>query len=164
MDIRLATKDDVIAISAMLTKLASDFIVKDFSNEGTANILHSMSPEAIFWCLDKGYCYHVGLVSNQLVGVVATRDNSHLYHLFVREIEQGNGYSRQLWETAKQSCITAGNEGEFTLNSSLNALAVYEGWGFVPIADMRVSKGVKDIPMKLASNPESNHLFRNTTA
>lgn len=149
MQIRLATMNDVCAISKMLIVLANKFIVGDFEKEGVDNILRSMSPKTISWLMDKGYRYHVGEIHNELVGVVGTRENSHLYHLFVKESEQGKGYSKQLWTVAKQCCIAAGNQGEFTVNSSINAQAVYKGWGFVPVVGIRISSGVKDIPMKL---------------
>ena len=149
MKIRLATKEDSDAISEILITLTKKFIVTGFTGEGVKNILHSMRQEAIAYYFDQGYRYHVGEIENSVIGVVGTRDNSHLYHLFVEEPHQGNGYSRELWEVAKAVCIAEGNSGLFTVNSSLNAQEVYKSWGFVPIGGIRESGGVKDIPMKL---------------
>ena len=58
--------------------------------------------------------YHVAEDAGRLVGVVAVRDNKHLYHLFVAEPHQGQGLARELWSVAKAACVAAGNSGEFT--------------------------------------------------
>jgi GNAT superfamily N-acetyltransferase len=149
MKIRPATKEHSTIISELLITLTKKFIATGFADEGVKNILHSMQPEAISYYFDQGYRYHVGEIENSVMGVVGTRDNSHLYHLFVKESEQGKGYSRKLWEVAKAACIAEGNTGSFTVNSSLNAQEVYKSWGFVPIGGIRESGGVKDIPMRL---------------
>jgi GNAT superfamily N-acetyltransferase len=147
--IRPATQEDSADISELLITLTNKFIAVDFSNEGVKNILHSMQPKAISYYFDRGYRYHVGEIENGVMGVVGTRDNSHLYHLFVSESEQGKGYARELWDVAKASCIDNGNSGLFTVNSSLNAQEMYKSWGFVPIGGIRESGGVQDIPMNL---------------
>ena len=149
MKIRHATKEDSRIISELLISLTKRFIASGFTAAGVKNLIHSMQPEAIAYYFDQGYRYHVGEIENIVMGVVGTHDNSHLYHLFVEESEQGNGYSTQLWEVAKAACIAEGNNGIFTVNSSLNAQEVYKCWGFVPIGGIRESGGVKDIPMKL---------------
>jgi len=149
MKIRIARKEDSSVISELLTTLTRKFIATEFTDVGVKNILHSMQPEAIAYYFDQGYRYHLGEIKNRVMGVVGTRDNSHLYHLFVKESEHGKGYSRELWEVAKAECLAQGNAGSFTVNSSLNAQEVYKSWGFVPIGGIRESGGVKDIPMKL---------------
>lgn len=149
MIIRSATRVDAPQISALLTALSSTFIVVNFEQEGVDNLLGSMTTTAIEGYFDKGFRYHVGEIDSKIVGVVATRDNSHLYHLFVSEGFQGNRYASELWRVAKQACIDAGNRGRFTVNSSLNARAVYEGWGFTAIGEIREGGGVRDLPMQL---------------
>lgn len=149
MEIRLADINDAEAISELLVRLTKKYIAVGFSAEGAKSMLNSMQPEAISHYLDMGYRYHVGEINNAIVGIVATRNESHLYHLFVNESEQGKGYARQLWQIAKAACLAAGNSGKFTVNSSLNAQSVYKNWGFVPLAGIRETKGVKDMPMQL---------------
>lgn len=152
MQIRVAIKRDVPAISDLLVVLTTKFIASGLSDIGKENLLKSMQSDAINSYFDQGFRYHVGEIGSQLIGVVATRDNSHLYHLFVRELDQGNGYSRRLWEVAKSECIAAGNISGFTVNSSLNAQGLYRDWGFLPIEGIRERNGVKDRPMKLILN------------
>jgi GNAT superfamily N-acetyltransferase len=149
MIIRPATRTDSAAISELLSFLSGKYIAIEFTDEGVKNLLGSMTPEAISGFLDSGLRYHVGEIDDELIGVVGTRDNSHLFHLFVDDRFQGRGFATQLWEVAKIACIEAGNSGYFTVNSSLNAQEVYKGWGFSPIGGVREGGGVRDIPMKM---------------
>jgi len=149
MIIRLATAKDVNAISTLLIRLSEKFITIKFTGEGKNKLLHSMSPEAIRGYFDQGYRYHVAERDGEIQGVVAMKNDTHLYHLFVAEPEQGTGLARRLWETAKSDCLSRSSPEYFTVNSSLNAEKVYKSWGFVPVAGVRETGGVKDIPMKL---------------
>ena len=83
-----------------------------------------------------------------LAGVTATRDDKHLYHLFVAEPFQRRGLARALWDHAKQACLEAGNPGEFTVNSSRFAVGLYVKLGFVPLGPEVDRNGVISIPMR----------------
>jgi ribosomal protein S18 acetylase RimI-like enzyme len=90
-----------------------------------------MDDPAIGGYIESGYRYHIAEEDGELAGVVAVRDNSHLYHLFVSERFQGQGLARRLWEVAKTASLSAGNPGLFTVNSSRYAVGMYENFGFV---------------------------------
>ena len=150
MNIRRATTEDAAEISYLISSLSKKFITDDCSEEGAFSLLNSMQPESILGYIQAGYRYHVGELNSVIVAVVATKNNSHLYHLFVAESEQGKGYSSRLWQVAKQACIETGNLGEFTVNSSLKAQNVYKSWGFTAIQGQRETNGIIDVPMKLS--------------
>ncbi|MFT6841052.1 MAG: GNAT superfamily N-acetyltransferase [Candidatus Azotimanducaceae bacterium] len=149
MKIRVGQKKDAHDISKMLLMLTEKFIAVGFSEAGSKSMRDSMKPEAILSYMELGYRYHVAEIAGKIMGAVATRENTHLYHLFIEESHQGKGYARALWEVAKAACIAAGNDKYFTVNSSLNAQDVYKSWGFTPISGIRETNGVKDMPMKL---------------
>ncbi|MBO6558873.1 MAG: GNAT family N-acetyltransferase [Pseudomonadales bacterium] len=137
-------------ISKLLVDLASKYIIDSFNDEGKKNMLSSMTPEAIEGFFDNGFRYHIGEIDGDVVGVVGTRDNSHLFHLFIDDRFQGHGYSSQLWAIGKKACLDSGeNPGYFTVNSSLNAQDVYKHWGFIPVGEIREGGGVKDMPMRM---------------
>ena len=129
--IRLATAADTDAISSLIVPLAKKYIAHEFSSEGRRQLLASMAPEAIRGFIDKGFRFHVGEEAGQVIGVVGTRDNNHLFHLFVAEEFQGRGLAFTLWQVARKACLEAGGQGEFTVNSSRNAVGYYEQLGFV---------------------------------
>nr|WP_297893633.1 GNAT family N-acetyltransferase [Shewanella sp.] len=42
-----------------------------------------------------------------------------------------------------------GNPGTFTVNSAVNALPIYQRFGFIAQSDIRERGGIRDIPMQL---------------
>lgn len=147
MKIRLAAIADAPRISALLRDLTSKYIARTLSDEGANRLLDSMTEPAIKAYLASGYRYHVAEQDGELAGVVAVRDNGHLYHLFVSERFQRQGVARQLWEVAKDACLQAGNPGAFTVNSSRYAVGLYEKLGFVKRSDASNDGDVISIPM-----------------
>jgi len=147
--IRAATSNDASAISTLIRDLAARYIAHELSAEAANRLLGSMEEAAIRDYLNAGYRYHVAEENGELAGVVAVRDNRHLYHLFVSEDFQGRGLARELWEVAKAAGLEAGNPGVFTVNSSRYAVGMYEKFGFVRQAEVVDAAGVICIPMKL---------------
>ena len=147
--IREAEIDDSGPISRVVSVLAEKFITPDFTDEGRDYLLDSMTPAAIAKYIRGGYRYHVAEDENEIVGIVAIRENSHLYHLFVAESHQGRGLAKALWQKAMDESLCRGNPGEFTVNSSLNAQPVYEHLDFVTQSKPITKHGVTYIPMKL---------------
>lgn len=147
MKIRLATADDAGSISTLILPLAEKYIAHEFSEQGSRKLLSGMTPVAIRNYIDSGFRYHVAEQSGRIVGVVATRDNSHLYHLFVAEPYQGRGLARRLWDSARRACREAGNPGEYTVNSSRLAVGMYEKLGFRREKE-RIIEGVAAVSMR----------------
>ena len=141
---------DAVAISELITCLCERFIIDAFPEEGKSNMLLACTPAAIAKCINDGFDYEVATANGEIIGVVATRDNSHLYHLFVREQWHGRGLASALWHRAKSRCIMRGHRGPFSVNASTNAVGLYERLGFVPSASQRGVGGVTFYPMLAA--------------
>jgi predicted GNAT family N-acyltransferase len=62
---------------------------------------------------------------------------------------QRQGLGRRLWDTARADCIAASNRGTFTVNSSNNAIAIYERLGFVRCGPAVQMDGVFYNPMSM---------------
>lgn len=150
MLIRAASTTDIEALSALITHLTQVYIAPTCTEVGAQTLVNAMSVESVAHYFALGYQYHVAMnEAGELVGVVGVKDNSHLYHLFVADSAKGQGLSRQLWELAKAECLAKGNPGTFTVNSALNALHVYQRFGFIALGDIRERGGICDIPMQL---------------
>ena len=78
------------------------------------------------------------------------RGRSHLFHLFVDDSYQGRGLARQLWNEARRRVTQSGGLSEFTVNASLNAVIVYERFGFQSEGEVRQVNGISFQPMRLA--------------
>lgn len=149
MRIRPATPADAGAISALIHGVSAYFTLHP-DGEGADEFFATITPEAIAGYLaSPAYAYRVAEDDGALAGVVAIRDNTHLYHLFVAAAHHGRGLARELWTEAMQAALEAGNPGEFTVNSSVYAQPVYERFGFRPTGPRVEEKGIAFIPMKL---------------
>ena len=142
LDIRDATAEDAESISALCCELSAKFITREFTAVGVKHLLASMQPESIEKYIRSGFKYHVAVIDKQVVGVVGVRDNSHLYHLFVTEKYQRKGIAKNLWQLAMEACLSRGNMGEFTVNSSEYAQGVYEQLGFIALSGPKENNGV----------------------
>ena len=136
-------------IAALLEQLARRYITVEFTPSAEAKFLKSNDVASINTFMTSGFRYWVAERNGSLVGFVGVRDHSHLYHLFVAESEQKHGIARALWQTAERACRAAGNTGRFTVNSSNNAVGVYEAFGFVRAGPPQNSDGVLFNPMVL---------------
>ena len=150
MKVERATIADAPRISALILQLSRPFLASP-SGEGAEPFLAAISEPAIQGYISAtNFEYFVAESQGLLAGVVALRDNSHLFHLFVAEPFQGQGLGGKLWHTVKARALQSGNPGSFTVNSSLNAQPVYEKFGFVVSGPAVQTHGVKFQPMQLS--------------
>ena len=150
MKVERATVADAPRISALIRELSQPFLVSP-SGEGAEPFFAAIGESAIQGYVSaSNFEYFVAEAQEQLAGVVALRDNSHLFHLFVAEPFQGQGLGSKLWLMVKTRAIQSGNPGKFTVNSSLNALTVYEKFGFVASGSVVQTHGVAFQPMQLS--------------
>lgn len=149
LDIRKATLADAENVSQFICRLSKKYITPEFSAEGQKCLLESMTPDAIRQYMQTGYRYRVVEAHGKLIGVVAIKDNSHLYHLFVDDEHHQKGIAGSLWQAAMEDCLSRGNPGEFTVNSSSYALGVYKRFGFIIQGVPELKDGVIYTPMKL---------------
>ncbi|WOB06907.1 GNAT family N-acetyltransferase [Piscinibacter gummiphilus] len=151
MRVEAATVSDAEAISALIVELSEPFFLSP-SREGAQPFLASVSAEAERGYLSSAsFSYYVAKSGGSLAGFIALRDNSHLFHLFVAKAFQGKHLASQLWGVAKTEALRDGNPGEFTVNSSLSAVPVYERFGFVRQGEVQRMHGISFQPMSLRS-------------
>src|SRR5215510_15147835 len=148
MLIRVATVEDAPAISALVTASARDHIASSLTEGGLSYLLSEMTTEHQAQRIQNGYQFFVALESDALVGTAAIRPPAHLYYLFVDTRHQRRGIGRQLWNHARDWIAASTNCGSITVNSSLNAIAAYERFGFVIAGPPEEHDGVRYQPMR----------------
>jgi GNAT superfamily N-acetyltransferase len=153
IEIRDATVDDAKRISALLTELAQEFIVRDFTDAGRAHLLaHFSVPEMPARLRSPEYRFQVADDGTALVGVVAVRAATHLQYLFVAKSHHRRGLARRLWSTARLGAIDGGtSDATFTVNASAYATPAYERLGFRCVGPAQEANGVRFQPMELAT-------------
>jgi GNAT superfamily N-acetyltransferase len=148
LTIRPATVDDAPAIGSLVLGLLPYLTVHPQAL-GAERFVANVGIDAQRRYLGQdNFRYHVALRGDELLGVVAVRDNTHLFHLFIRETEHGRGLGRRLWELARDEAIARGNPGSFTVNSAQRATGLYLRLGFVPAGSPVEHDGIVDVPMR----------------
>jgi ribosomal protein S18 acetylase RimI-like enzyme len=147
--VRPAVSADAEKISTLLVGLSRYFTI-DPNGVGAESFLQTMTSDAQRNLIaNKDFSFYVAAVGDEVVGVCALKNTSHLYYLFVRKDFQGRGIARQLWDRARSFSPEGGNTKVFTVNSSLYAIPVYEKFGFKVNGERTEIKGIAYIPMRL---------------
>lgn len=130
--IRIAINSDVPGISRLLRSLSHTYIVSPDDPE-VDKFFDTLTDSAISIFIGRrDVVYLVAATSTtELVGAAAMSGNQKVEHLFVDPAYQGIGLGRRLWEHLRDRALRSGNPGLFKVNSSLNAVPIYERFGFV---------------------------------
>ncbi len=148
--IRTPRTDDATALTGLIHSLAGYFLADPERPQDAEAFFKTVSVEAhAARFLDDRYLYLLAVSGEQVVGMVALYENSHLYQLFVRADVQGRGLGRRLWETVRDWALEHGNPGVFTVNSSPYAVPVYRRFGFRETGVQEHRDGVAWVPMRL---------------
>lgn len=150
ISIRIATDSDVPGISRLLRSLSHTYIVSPDDPE-VDSFLATLTEGAISRFIDRrDVVYLVAATSTaELVGAAAISGHQNVEHLFVDPAYQGMGLGRRLWERLRSHALRSGNPGLFKVNSSLNAVPIYERFGFVIAAPKVERYGGAYVPMVL---------------
>jgi GNAT superfamily N-acetyltransferase len=147
--VRDAACSDAERVSRLLTALAEEFIVPEFSEAGRSHLLAQLAAAEMANRLSSvEYRFQVAEGGEELAGVVAMRGRNHLYYLFVDKAFQRTGVARRLWELARDDSIREGNAARrFTVNASSYAVPAYERLGFRCVGPAQRANGVRFWPM-----------------
>lgn len=149
---RPANIADAPAISALIKQLAVDLTLHP-EGHGAELFFQSVSAQAEQQYLsDQRYVFTVVLDGEQIVALIAMRDRTHVFHLFVAKAYQQRGLAMQLWQTVvQQTALPSGCY--YTVNAAIKSVGFYERLGFRRVADEVRMHGICFVPMTLL--PES---------
>jgi GNAT superfamily N-acetyltransferase len=148
MEFRAGSLADAEAIASLIASFQSE-LTDDPSGAGAEEFLASVSVQAEReYLASTRYRYLLAYSGSQLAGFIAIRDGSHLFHLFVERAHQRQGIARLLWQRALHELCVPGNDGAFTVNSSLSSVPVYQAFGFVPAGSLQSMHGISFVPMR----------------
>lgn len=151
--LRPATADDAAAISALILSLQPYLTIAP-DGAGAEEFLVTLQPDIIRRNLQaENYHYLLACEGDALAGVVAVRDNTHLFSLYVGVPWHGRGVGKRLWQAARDAALARGNTGSFTVNSSAYAAPMYRRLGFRAAGEMAEMHGIRFIPMRLDLAP-----------
>lgn len=138
--IRLATEDDARAIGVLVRRTTRQDVLPDQSARAAAHLLTGMTARAERARIREGKRYFVAEIGGRIVGVVATRDDKHVFRLFVSRRWRRLGIAAALFRRAVADCGRRSGTRTLTLNASKFAVEAYLRLGF-RITGRAVAKG-----------------------
>ncbi|MFZ6756546.1 GNAT family N-acetyltransferase [Undibacterium sp. Ji50W] len=149
---RVGLTTDAKIISDLVMLFAKDFSINP--DGSGADLFHQSVSETAerAYLADSRYHFILAMRDDTLAGFIALRDHSHLFHLFVAPAFQGQGLATVLWQRARQYAASQGHGTGITVNSSLNAIPVYERFGFKATSKVVEMHGIAFLPMQFQLN------------
>lgn len=140
MQISIIEPEHLALALALVNRVFLQFEAPDYAPEGIATFQAFLHDETAVSALT----FYGAFVEDQLVGVLATRGNSHIALLFVEPCFQRQGVGRALFFAARDACKT----DVMTVNSSPYAVEIYRRLGFHPLSEEQQTDGIRFTPMR----------------
>jgi GNAT superfamily N-acetyltransferase len=151
MKLRPGIAADADAIAGLIASFQPE-LTDHPDGSGAGPYLASVSSQAERGYLESDrYSYIVAEHEGALLGFIALRDGSHVFHLFVARQHQRRGIARRLWQKAQAQALQAAAPRPFTVNASLVAVPVYRAFGFEPSGEVVSAHGISFLPMRLTA-------------
>ena len=145
---RPGTAEDATRIAELIASFARE-LTDEPTGQGAEQYFASVSEQAEREYLkSERYRYTVALDKDELLGFIAIRDTTHIFHLFVRREHHGKGIATSLWSAAHKHAVANGSPGPFTVDSSLKAVPVYSKFGFFTTGPVTSVHGISFQPMR----------------
>ncbi|MCL2589216.1 MAG: GNAT family N-acetyltransferase [Oscillospiraceae bacterium] len=141
---------DVERALDLVNRVFSEFVAVDYSEQGrnTFESYLENKLQEVSTALQSGdkkmWAYYQ---DDEILGVIATQNTSHISLMFVDKQYHGQGIARQLFrvvcdELGKNKSVT-----QITVNSSPYAMKAYEHLGFTKTGEQQENNGIIFIPM-----------------
>ena len=125
----------------LVWKVFLEYEASDYTEEGIKEFKKSIDDND--WVKARDF-YGAYDDNNKIIGVIATKDITHIALFFVDGKYHKQGIGRQLYDKVK----SLNKKGFFTVNSSLYAHEIYKHLGFVDTNIEQSVNGLKFYPMK----------------
>ena len=140
MEIRKILKEEMKNALDLVWKVFLEYEAPDYTEEGIEEFKKSISD--MNWVNAREF--YGAFNKNQLLGVIATKDISHIALFFVDGKYQKQGIGRKLYNKVE----LLNNKGYFTVNSSPYAHEIYKHLGFIDTDVEQCINGLRFYPMK----------------
>ena len=149
--IKEITKENLKQALVLVNEVFSEFVAVDYSEQGRNTFEEYLKTkyDEVMSDLQTGNkkiwaCFQ----NDEIIGVIATRDKTHIALMFVGKRYHRKGIARQMFQTVLNEVRRQQpNAAQITVNSSPFAVPVYERLGFVQTAEQQEKDGIIFVPM-----------------
>ena len=134
----------------LVNRVFSEFVAVDYSEQGLNTFESYLKGklQEVSASIKSGekkiWAYYQ---ENEIIGVIATKNASHISLMFVDKQHHRQGIAKQLFDVALDWLKNNKDTKYITVNSSPYAVKAYEHLGFVKTADQQEKDGILYVPM-----------------
>lgn len=140
--IREIRQEEVEKVLSLVWKVFQEYEAPDYTKEGVEEFYKSIHDENYLSKL----CWYGAFVQEELVGIIATRnEGTHIALFFVEGKYHRQGIGKRLCQTVQ----SVNNSNKMTVNSSPYAVPIYHKLGFKDTDTEQVVNGLRFTPMGL---------------
>ncbi len=147
---RLMQSGEETQVIDLISRVFHQFVAPLYSDKGVTEFMKYIDPSILANRTNGDHLVHVAESHDEIIGIIETRDYSHISLFFITTEHQRQGVGRELLNRAVQKCISSNPElTEITVNSSPNAVSAYRSFGFTQQDKERTVNGMRFVPMAL---------------
>ena len=143
-------KNEIKQALELVNRVFAEFVAVDYSEQGnkTFHDYLKVKDDEVANDVQTGHKRIWGFYRGSvIVGVIATRDVSHISLMFVDKEHHRKGIAKQLYSTIIAELEKNPAVKNVTVNSSPYAVGVYEHLGFVKTDEQQERDGIIYVPM-----------------
>jgi GNAT superfamily N-acetyltransferase len=135
-------------IHELIAGVFNEFIGCHYPPEGVREFFDYIGPSSLRERFLSNHFTLVAIQDGRIVGVIEVRDQSHVCLFFVDAHLHGHGIGRGLFERALERCRQNRPDSTYVdVNSSPNAVRIYERLGFNATGPETTINGITFVPM-----------------
>ena len=148
--IKEVSKKDLKQALDLVNQVFHEFVAIDYSEQGIKSFddYLKIKYEEVLSDMKSGHKKMWGYyLDDEVIGIIATRDVSHIALMFVSKQYHRKGIARQLFEHVLTEISDNKEITQITVNSSPYAVSAYERLGFIKTDEHQEKDGIIYIPM-----------------
>ena len=139
-----------MAVSDLALRVFDQFVAPQFSSDGRQEFRSYADPHLLRLRSRWNHLVHLAIADGEIAGMIEVRDDGHVTLFFVEGKFQGNGVGGELLGRSLSISKRRNPDlSQATVNSSPNAVAIYEGLGFRKAGNERAEDHIRSVPMVL---------------
>jgi predicted GNAT family N-acyltransferase len=150
MQYRLMNPGEEAEVCNLVNHVFDKFVAPHYVEAGIQEFRKYIDPAALQQRSQENHFVLVAVTPDKIVGTIEIRDHCHVCLLFVDQQFQGRGISRELLHRALKICRQCKPElTQVSVNSSPNAVPIYERLGFQQTSPEQTVNGIRFVSMVL---------------
>ncbi|HII06977.1 MAG TPA: GNAT family N-acetyltransferase [Methanotrichaceae archaeon] len=150
LEYRLMKRGEEAEVCDLVIRVFDEFVAPQFSREGVQEFYNYADPHLFIRRSQWNHFVLIAAAQKEIDGMIEVRDDGHITLFFVDKRFQGKGTGKELLYRALGICQRSKPElSKATVNSSPNAVGIYERLGFRLAGSEQAENRIRFVPMVL---------------